>query len=399
MHWQLLNASKVILYYQRYREYNGLTEIGRLHMEKPTFQPLGTHVMELDTPALVLDMEALDFNINQMSSMIGHGDVGIRSHVSTYGCPAIAHLYADKFPGNCGIAVSTIGECEVFANSGFPDILITNQVITKSKILRLCSVAVNHSVQVFVDSPQNARDLSGIAVNSAVTIGCKIEINVGLGRGGLSDTREIRELANLILGLDNLELTGMTANFLPLHVSSISTEHDIATLLSVFIDTVKQAVDMDAKDGFLSVRSTEGFLDILGASEISEIQIDTVPLMDHKSLQVNPQFKPSVKVLCSVLSQPIPSRVVVDAGHKTTGPDIGLPVVDGLNGIEAVKFSAEHGALEVDENSAQVLSPNDKVWLIPFDLSLCTNQFDYFRVVRKDVLGGLWPISSRGLFG
>ena len=75
MHWQLLNASKVILYYQRYREYNEYTEIGRLDMEKPTFQPLGTHVMELDTPALVLDMEALDFNINQMSSLIGHGDV------------------------------------------------------------------------------------------------------------------------------------------------------------------------------------------------------------------------------------------------------------------------------------------------------------------------------------
>tara|TARA_B100000029_G_scaffold174479_2_gene171351 strand:- start:10360 stop:11466 length:1107 start_codon:yes stop_codon:yes gene_type:complete len=368
-------------------------------MEKPTFQPIGTPVMELDTPALVLDIEALHFNLEQMSSVIGHSDVVIRSHVSTFGCPAIAHLYADRFSGNRGIAVSTIGECEVFANSGFSDILITNQIITRPKIFRLCSIAANHSVQVLVDNPENVRNLSDLAVNRGVTIGCKIEIDVGLGRGGLSYPSEITELANLILELDNVELRGMTANFLPLHVSSVSTKSNMETLVRVFIDSIRQMTNINPEDRFLSVRSNEGFQDILNAPEISEIQIDTVPLMDHKSLQTNPQFKPSVKVLCSVLSRPIPSRVVVDAGHKTTGPDIGLPVVDGLNGIEAVKFSAEHGALEVSDNATHTLYPNDKVWLIPFDLSLCTNQFDYFRVVRNNVLDGLWPISSRGSFG
>ena len=368
-------------------------------MEKPTFQPVGTPVMELDTPALVLDIEALNFNLEKMSSIIGQSDVGIRSHVSTFGCPAIAHLYADKVPGNSGIAVNTIGECEVFANAGFSDILITNQIITRSKILRLCSVAANHLVQVLVDNPQNVKDLADLAVNSGVTIGCKVEIDVGLGRGGLSDPGEITELANSILALDNLNLTGMAANFLPLHVSSVSTKPSTESLLGIFTDTISQVTDIDAKYRFLSVRSNEGFQDLLGASEISEIQIDTVPLMDQKSLKMNLQFKPSVKVLCSVLSHPIPTRVVVDAGHKTTGPDIGLPVVDGLSGIEAVKFSAEHGALEVGDNATQILAPNDKVWLIPFDLSLCTNQFDYFRVVRNNVLDGLWPISSRGSFG
>ena len=79
-------------------------------MEKPTFQPIGTPVMELDTPALVLDIEALHFNLEQMSSVIGHSDVVIRSHVSTFGCPAIAHLYADRFSGNRGIPTMSPGE-------------------------------------------------------------------------------------------------------------------------------------------------------------------------------------------------------------------------------------------------------------------------------------------------
>ena len=149
----------------------------------------------------------------------------------------------------------------------------------------------------------------------------------------------------------------------------------------------------------LSVRADGNYDFIAGSPDITEVQVGPYPLMDYRSVSVNSEFRPAVRVLASVLSQPVGSRVVIDAGHKTTGPDLGLPVLDGISGVRAARFSAEHGSLEVSDKSQDELAPNGKVWLIPYDLALCVNQFDYFRVVRKGVLDGFWPISSRGRFG
>ncbi len=87
---------------------------------------------------------------------------------------------------------------------------------------------------------------------------------------------------------------------------------------------------------------------------------------------------------------------MVDAGHKATGPDLGLPVLEGSEGAKAVRFSAEHGVLELEEAAYSKFMPGDKVWLVPFDLELSLNQYDYVRAVRKGKLEGFWPIAARG---
>ena len=87
---------------------------------------------------------------------------------------------------------------------------------------------------------------------------------------------------------------------------------------------------------------------------------------------------------------------MVDAGHKTTGPDFGVAVLEGISGAVATRFSAEHGILELDGEAMNQLKPNDKVRLVPYNLSLCVNQFDYFRAVRAGKLVGYWPIAGRG---
>ena len=89
---------------------------------------------------------------------------------------------------------------------------------------------------------------------------------------------------------------------------------------------------------------------------------------------------------------------VVDAGHKATGPDLGLPVLEGHDGAKAVRFSAEHGVLELEESAYNRFMPGGKVWLVPFDLELTLNQYDYIRAVRRGKLEGFWPIAARGRF-
>ena len=90
---------------------------------------------------------------------------------------------------------------------------------------------------------------------------------------------------------------------------------------------------------------------------------------------------------------------MLDAGHKATGPDLGLPVLEGFTGAKATRFSAEHGSLELEGEAVGQFSPGDKVWLLPYHLGLCLNQYDYIRAVRDGELEGFWLMSGRGRFG
>ena len=132
---------------------------------------------------------------------------------------------------------------------------------------------------------------------------------------------------------------------------------------------------------------------------ITEVQAGAYPLMDYDSCQLRGEFSQAAKILAQVISHPVEDRAVLDAGHKATGPDLGLPVLEGFAGAKATRFSAEHGSLELEGEAVGQFKPGDKAWLLPYHLGLCLNQYDYIRVVRDGKLEGLWLMSGRGRFG
>ena len=107
---------------------------------------------------------------------------------------------------------------------------------------------------------------------------------------------------------------------------------------------------------------------------------------------------PAAKVLAGVISRPSLHSAVLDAGHKATGPDQAGPFLRGIDGAEAVRFSAEHGILQLEDVPLDGIKSGDKAWLVPFNLSLCFNQYDYVRAVRGGKLEGYWSIAGRGRF-
>ena len=113
-------------------------------MERPIFQPVGTPVEELDTPALVLDLDVMDRNIQVFQGYFADTAIKARPVVTSHLCPQIARRQLDADGTNGGIAVTTLGEAEVFANAGFADILLANEIVTVSKIRRLCAVSYTH---------------------------------------------------------------------------------------------------------------------------------------------------------------------------------------------------------------------------------------------------------------
>ena len=172
----------------------------------------------------------------------------------------------------------------------------------------------------------------------------------------------------------------------------------------------------------VSVGGTHNY-EIVGAmSGVTEVRVDTYPLMDYNYCHYRSQFKPAAKVLATVISHPNAGSAIVDAGHKAIGHDLGLPVVEafspdiseqvsgqrglqegqivaqGKKGGRIGRLSAEHCVLELEGEAQFHLDVGAKVWLIPWDLGLCVNQYNYFHAMRDGMLGTVWEIAARGRF-
>ena len=366
-------------------------------MERPVYQPVGTPMEDLDTPALVVDLEVMGQNIETLHSYFRQSAAKVRPHVSCHQCPNIARLQMAAGGTSGGIAVSTVGEAEVFSNAGFDDILVANQIVTGPKIRRLCALARHNRIIVAVDNPQNVALLSNLADDAQVTLRVLVDIDSGFGQCGVTPGKDALDLARAVNSSAGLEFQGLMSYEGPLlFLDKGQLESETRRRLQLVLDTRQLIESKGIAVPTVSVGST-GNYDIAGQmSGITEIQAGSYPLMDHNYCQFRPEFAPAAKILAAVIGHPVEDRAVVDSGHKTTGPDLGIPVLEGVAGARATRFSAEHGILELDQEAFTKLGHNEKVWMVPFDLALCVNQFDYIRVVRGGKLEGLWPVAARG---
>ncbi|MDE2842546.1 MAG: alanine racemase [Chloroflexota bacterium] len=383
-------------------------------MERPIFQPVGTPVESLDTPALVVDLDIMESNIDTLHDsfrqLLPDGetpqtDACVRPHVSCHGCPEIAlrQVSADEglieMAPSCtgGIAVATLGEAEVFASAGFNDILITGRVITGPKIRRLLALARDNWVFQAVDNLRNVQNLSDAAAAEDAILGILVDIDAGYGHGGVSSAADALTLAQAVEDAPGLALMGLMTYEGPYAAASqLELQEESLRRLRVVNDAREQIEGAGIEITLVSAGSTYNYDVAARIPGVTEVMAGVYPLMDGQMSQFRPELQPAARVLSTVISHPVPGRAVVDAGHKTTGPDFGVAALHDVPGAVATRFSAEHGILELEGEATGEFNPNDKVWLVPYNLSLCVNQFDYFRAVRDGKLVGYWPISARG---
>jgi D-serine deaminase-like pyridoxal phosphate-dependent protein len=108
-----------------------------------------------------------------------------------------------------------------------------------------------------------------------------------------------------------------------------------------------------------------------------------------------PRFEHSLFVLTTVMSRPVPERIVVDAGLKASSVDSGLPTVWQRPGLEFVRASDEHGVIEA-KTGAPAPELGDKLLLVPGHCDPTVNLYDWYVCIRGDVVEALWPITARG---
>ena len=382
-------------------------------MERPIFQPIGSPVEELDTPALVVDLGVMEQNI-----LVLHGAVGgvtVRPHVSCHGCPEIAQIQLAAAGNSGGVAVGSLAEAEAFAaggaedsaadgaaslHSSIDDILIAGRVITAGKISRLVALAGRITVSVAVDNPGNVQDLAEAAQAAGVTLGVLVDMDSGYGFGGVPPGREAVDMARTVADAPGLSFQGIMTYEGPLPVTDrAELEAETRRRLQPVLDT-RSALEQAGIDvNTVSAGSTYNYDVVAQLSGVTEVQAGVYPLMDMEILRTRPELQAAASVLATVISHPVAGRAVVDAGHKTTGPDFGVPVLEAFEGAVASRFSAEHGILDLEGPATERLMPNDKVHLVPYNLALCVNQYDYIRAVRDGKLVGYWRVAGRGQLG
>ncbi|MCI0810340.1 MAG: alanine racemase [Chloroflexi bacterium] len=366
-------------------------------MERPIFQPVGTPVEELDTPALVVDLDVMDRNIQTFQGYFADTAAKARPVVTSHLCPQIAHRQLAAGGTVGGIAVTTLGEAEVFANSGFTDILLANQVVTFSKIRRLCALAGQTSIGIAVDNPDNAKELSLGAVAAGVELRVLVEIDAGMGRCGISPGIHAVALAQSISGLPGLKFEGVMGS-VPGPNGDDPSQHEAKTRanLQIILDNKEAIEQAGVPVAVVSVGGTHCYAQAIQMPGVTEVRAGRYPLMDHRLKSFLPELNPAAKILASVISHPIDGLAVLDAGHKATAPDQGRPILEGIEGGKATRFSAEHGIVELEGDAQSKLNTGDKAWLVPYELGACVNQYDYIRAVKNGKLEGFWPISARG---
>ncbi len=329
--------------------------------------------LELDTPALYVDLDVLERNIARMQDHCRAWGVGLRPHVKTHKTPEIARMQLDA--GAIGITVAKVGEAEVLPGD---DVLVAYPVL-KPKLARLRELAKTRAMTVAVDSVAVARDLQGIAT--------LVEVDVGVGRCGAQSpeqavaiARACSDFRGILYWPSWLDAAGFRA-------------------ACVTIDAVLDAL---SRAGFaakiVSGGSTPGAAKTPLIPRTTEIRPGTYVFYDASSLEANccTLEDCALRVLTTVVSTAVPSQCVIDAGSKTLSSDatVGTGTFGHVVGRPWIvrKLNEEHGYVET-QGPAKV---GEKVWLVPSHVCPAVNLHDEICYGRRGQVEGSWKVAARG---
>ena len=357
---------------------------------------IGSSVEDIETPALLIDLDALDRNISRMASYFSGVESSLRPHIKTHKTPIIAHKQIKA--GAIGVCCQKLGEAEVMVNAGIDNVLITNQVVDTQKITRLASLSKHGEVIVAVDDLDVAKRTSGIAIKNGVEQNVVIEVDVGINRCGVRPGKPTLEFAKNLLEFEGLNLVGLLGYEGPFfNISNFEERKKAANLRNkLLVETRDLLEEAGVYVEIVSAGST-GTYNITGAYPgITEIEAGSYVFMDTMYMKLEGlKFESALTLLTAVISKPTSQRAVVDAGMKAITKEFGMPMVKGLEGVELQSLSEEHGTLRIEEPNVD-LRIGDKIGIIPSHCCTTVNLHDEYFCVRNNRLEAVWDIAARG---
>ncbi len=352
-----------------------------------------THIWELDTPALLVDLDALDHNARLMAQRCADAGIAWRPHVKACKAPAMALRLLEA--GAVGVTCAKASEALAMAQGGVADILIANEVVGEQKVSRLIEVAKLATLCVAVDDPANIREISAAADSAGVTIDLLVDIDVNLHRCGV-EPEQAPALCALISDLPAVRLRGLMGY--EGHVMGLpdeEKERETAASASILNEANKLCRADGHETGVLSGGGSGNYRYVLRQGMLNELQAGGAALMDltYELMGVGGHQR-ALSVVCQVVSAANPERAAGDAGWKSTGRHTGLPSVINPDGWECVGLSAEHTHFARD--GGDPLQIGDRVEMIPHysDSTVLLHRTLYAH--RSGIIEEEWEISGSG---
>jgi len=360
---------------------------------------------ELDTPALLVDLDAMEANLATMQEVVSRNGIASRPHAKTHKCPQVARLQIAS--GSVGICTAKVSEAEVMLEHGIERVLMTTSNVTPFKIER--AMGLRHWYPGFVqatDTPENARDLSEAAVAAGVTADVVVDVDPGGRRTGITPGRPALELAQLVDRLPGLRLVGMLCyDGGSQHVAGFGTRRaQTLDRLAPAVETFESMHRAGLNTEIFSGGGT-GTYNIDHENEgLTDVQVGSYVFMDAQYLaiggesddEVYSDFQPSLTILTTVLNSQYDGRATTDAGAKACTINRPWPIVKGETGMSYTSGSDEFGTLVYD-NPSRVYRTGEKLELIVSHCDPVVNLYDVMYAVRGDRVEAVWRVAARGM--
>ena len=360
------------------------------------------HISELDTPAVVVDLDVMDQNLSRMAGYCRKHQLLLRPHTKTHKIPELAKRQIAS--GATGITVAKIGEAEVMLDAGLTDILIAYPIVGAEKAKRLATIAERATMTVSLDSEEAASAISEAASARGTTIGILIELNVGFDRCGLSNEVEVVRLAKRIMLLPGLELKGLM--FFPGHFGVLPEQRSVLRAqVNEFLDRVFEACAREQLPlSIVSGGSTPAAYESDFFHRVNEVRPGTYIFNDRNTVGVSAASLDdcALSVLVTVVSTGVPGRAVIDGGSKTFSSDRyqaedgnGFGLVKEDHAAQIERLSEEHGHVNIARSDRRY-RVGDRLSVIPNHVCTTVNMHDEIYGIRGEQVETVWRVEGRG---
>ena len=356
---------------------------------------IGRPATELDTPALLIDLDAMERNIAQTAALLNDAGVNWRPHSKGHKSPAIAHAQIDA--GAIGITCAKLGEAEVMVSNGIKSILIANQIVGERKVTRLANLCQHAEVIVAVDSMDNVLELDAAGRRKGLQIPVVVEVETGMARCGVGPGEETVALSRQIHDCEGLRYAGLMS--WEGHARGTKDPEARRAICEEAVGLLTRSAEMCRKAGLpveivsCGGTGTERFSSYVPG--VTEIQAGGIIFNDMYYAELGLDYQFALTVVSTVTSRPNPYRIVTDAGRKTMSRDTALPRPVGVAGVKSISLSAEHGTIELDAPNTALRVGDRLEWIAGYaDTTVHLHEAMYG--IRDGIVEVVWPVLARG---
>jgi D-serine deaminase-like pyridoxal phosphate-dependent protein len=357
-------------------------------------------VADLDTPALIIDLDIMERNLQRVQHYASSHGLRLRPHTKTHKIPALGRL--QRRLGAVGLTVAKTTEAEVMMAADPGELLIAYPVYGEPKMQRLAALTRTADVTVAMDSIEAVEALAEAARRLDFRVGVLAEFDAGLHRVGVEPGDALLRLVRRIAEKSGLEFRGIA--FYPGHIKDM---HDSEIALASLSDVVSGAVERVERAGFavpvVSGGSTPTLFESHRVGRLNEIRPGTYIFNDRNTWLCGgcAETDCAASILTTVVSTSVPGQMIIDGGSKTFSSDRAVTGTDGFGYLPEApgaifgKMNEEHGFVDIRQ-AEKTWRVGDRVRIVPNHICVAMNLHEQVYGMSGEEVVEVWKVEGRG---